>query len=59
MYHRRYKTAADGTIGTFPFIYSLISRTYTASRFGRPNENQPNEGVENADCCLFSAKKAW
>ena len=29
--HRQYKTAANGTIVTFPLIYSLFSRTYTVS----------------------------
>ena len=45
MDHRRHKTAADGIIGTLPFIYSLVSRTYTVSMFGRPNENQPHKVV--------------
>ena len=45
MNNRRYKTASDGIIGTFPFIYSLVSRTRTVSIFGRPNENQPIKEV--------------
>ena len=26
--HRWYKTSADGIIGTFPFVYSLVARTH-------------------------------
>ena len=41
MDHRRCKTAADNIIGTIPFVYSLVSRTYTISKF----ETQPNKVV--------------
>ena len=34
----RYERAADGIIGTFPFVYSLIFRTYTISKFERLNQ---------------------
>ena len=45
MDHRWYKEAADGIIGTFPLIYSLVIRSYNVSVFGRPNENQSNKAV--------------
>ena len=45
MNHTQYKTAADGIIRTSPFNYSLVSRTYTVSMLGRPNESKPNKVV--------------
>ena len=44
------KLVRYGNIGTFPFVYSLVSRTYTVSKFGRLNETQPNKVV---GCELF------
>ena len=38
MDHIWYKTAADGIIGTFSLIYSLVSQNYAVNMFGRPNK---------------------